>query len=835
MLPMAITKVIEIMKSEGALSPRSIFFLGYADATGRVADLIDAARKYMDARVAIEFPPSPIDPGQRDGGAAFAEDFHGRFAGDFAEPVTGDASTQAGWLQAEDPWDEARQVAGRISSLLSNGVVPERIGVVVRQAPPWAGPVRRAFGAAAVPFSGVGAEGLGGAAERRAEAALAVLKEGMKVSASVWAVAGGQEGYALDFLAFDALGARRLDSLVTQIRQASGGLRLDTVTHLERSDDRVRCRTAGLSSMAVEAIERRASALAEIFHEWPDHAKPEAHWSRIMKALRLGMSFDKDAALVRALPKLARQFGDVDALDKDEAIRLFVAAAQSSTRSRLGGAGGGVAVLDAIEARGRTFEHLFVMGMNRKSFPRPVVEDPLLPDAARKALRPFLQDLRLKKLGGLEERFLFAQLMASAPDVTLSCSRVDVGGSHAHPSAFLVELQLAGVVGEPLPACVIPEQPWSVAVSHALGGADPLSVLAAADASPALTTLVGYRLDGRLPQTPFFGEVGPQVDALDPREGPQFVTLYESLASCPWRTLLTRFLGLDKRPDPHGPMAAIGNHLLGSVVHEVVERVVDATIDGRDVDGVGDAVPITWPSDATLGAWCEEAATACLLRDGVAWPGLARAVTGRCVDAIRLLRELDDQQGVGGVWGSEREFSVDLPEGPTIRFRVDRLDSVDGSPQLIDFKLGKPKTVAKTEGTRRKHIVESVRAGALLQGALYARVFENSSGKYIYLNPAKDYPQRVFEMASDDQELQQNMAAAVTEIEQVMRQGAMFPRFEDRKGKGMPACDFCTVREACLRDDSTLRRQLVDAVNAPAETPAEQARRALWMGGAEDE
>ena len=37
---MAITKVIEIMKREGAVSPRAVFFLGYADATGRVADLI---------------------------------------------------------------------------------------------------------------------------------------------------------------------------------------------------------------------------------------------------------------------------------------------------------------------------------------------------------------------------------------------------------------------------------------------------------------------------------------------------------------------------------------------------------------------------------------------------------------------------------------------------------------------------------------------------------------------------------------------------------------------------------------------------------------------------
>jgi len=835
MLPMAITKVIEIMKRDGAASPRPVFFLGYADATGRVADLIDASRKYMDARVAIEFPPSPTDPMKRDGGVAFAEDFHSRFAGSFSEPVVGHVGTQAKWLQAEDPWDEARCVAGHVAALLEAGVAPERVGVVVRQTPQWGGPIRRAFDAAAIPYSGVGAEGLGGALERRAEAALAVLSEGVRVSASVWGVAGGQEGHALDFLAFDSLGARRLDALVTQLGHVSGGLRLGTVTHLEEADGRVRCRTAGLSMKAVEAIHRRALGLVELFERWPQAGEPKVHWSHIAEALEQGMAFDKDASLLKTLAKLSSQFEGADALGRDEAIRLFVAAAQSSTRSRLGGAGGGVVVLDAIEARGRTFDHLFVMGMNRKSFPRPVVEDPLLPDAARRALRPFLHDIRLKKLGGLEERFLFAQLMASAPEVMLSCSRLDVGGSHAHPSAFLVELQLAGILGEPVSDCVVPQQPWSVAVGHALGGAEPAMALSTAGANSALMALVGHRLDGRRDQAPYLGEIGPQGDALDPRSGPQFVTLYESLASCPWRTLLTRFLGLDRRPDPHGPMASIGNHLLGSVVHDVVERAVEAALAGRDVDGVGGAVPMVWPSEATLAGWCEEAATACLLRDGVAWPGLARAVVGRAIESITLLRELDDEQNVDGVWGSEREFSVELPDGPTIRFRVDRLDSVGGSPHLIDFKLGKPKTVAKTEGTRRKHIIEAVRTGSLLQGALYARVFEGSAGKYVYLNPGKEYPQRVFEVSSDDHELQESMTTAVAEIEQAMRQGTMFPRMEDLKGKGMPACDYCAVREACSRDDSTMRRQLVESVAASPETPAAHARRALWMGGADDE
>jgi len=47
---------------------------------------------------------------------------------------------------------------------------------------------------------------------------------------------------------------------------------------------------------------------------------------------------------------------------------------------------GGVPVLTVTEARGRTFDHLFVLGLNAGSFPRPLGEDPLLPDAVRSAL-----------------------------------------------------------------------------------------------------------------------------------------------------------------------------------------------------------------------------------------------------------------------------------------------------------------------------------------------------------------------------------------------------------------------------------------------------------------
>ena len=65
--------------------------------------------------------------------------------------------------------------------------------------------------------------------------------------------------------------------------------------------------------------------------------------------------------------------------------------------------GAGVQVLGVIDARGRTFDHLFVLGLNRGVFPRTVREDPVLSDALRRLLERgghgVLPDLPIKRRG----------------------------------------------------------------------------------------------------------------------------------------------------------------------------------------------------------------------------------------------------------------------------------------------------------------------------------------------------------------------------------------------------------------------------------------------------
>src|SRR5207247_11435188 len=99
----------------------------------------------------------------------------------------------------------------------------------------------------------------------------------------------------------------------------------------------------------------------------------------------------------------------------------------------LGGGGGAVQGLSGMEARARSFAALRVIGLERGVFPRRVSEDPLLPDALRRALRDVLPDLPVKTEGHEEERFLFGQLVAAAPEVHLSCAQRDATGRATPP------------------------------------------------------------------------------------------------------------------------------------------------------------------------------------------------------------------------------------------------------------------------------------------------------------------------------------------------------------------------------------------------------------------
>ena len=258
-------------------------------------------------------------------------------------------------------------------------------------------------------------------------------------------------------------------------------------------------------------------------------------------------------------------------------------------------------VLDATEARGRCFERLFVIGLARDAFPRSPREDPLLPDGLREQVRVLLPEVPIKKLGLDEERFLFAELLASAPRVTLSWPLASEDGRPCARSGFVERLRWGGVFEGPSAreargslrlrtarcrtwpsqehCCARPSRPAGAprrGPAPALRGiAGELLALGPdfeADAIAEARLAVLREMEGEfqraLPLGPYFGFVGTQRSARDPRAAPLHVTTLERLARCGWQTLLERLLRLEAPPDAGGALPGIDNRLLGSEVHQ---------------------------------------------------------------------------------------------------------------------------------------------------------------------------------------------------------------------------------------------------------------------------
>jgi hypothetical protein len=827
-LAMAIDAAVDILARQGAdVVPSSqLVFLGFCDATGRITDFLDAARRYAGGVITIEVPVSPTRPDERDPGVVFAQPYHARFEGLMSPPMgepRGLVSPQ--WVSAADPFAEAAAVGQQIADDLKRGVRPEDIGVVVRSMEGWATPIRLGFRGAAVPFSGVGATGIGASEQRRISALVATLRAGPDASGSMWISASGRASDANAALALDQCGVRTLLELDERLKPV--GHRLTAAAGLGLVDGTPVGLRAELSAAEAVSIRRGAQAYLDAFEKWPVRATAAEHWPALRDCLERGLCVEASDPVCDIIDLLEGQFPADTRLDREEVIRMFTADLSMMEGAPIGGEGGGVAVLDATEARGRTFARLYIMGMNRGRFPRAVSEDPLLPDAVRRGLRPFLPDLRQKSIGVAEERFLFAQLLAAAPQVMLSCSEQDARGKDIHPSSLLVELQLEGVIGDPGPVQVSHRPHWEVGVERGLHGGKVADALGIGGASGALMQLTASRHDA-LPA--FSGEVGPVKLDADPRNRDVFVTAIEAIARCPWNAFLTRYLGIRERPDPLGPLPSVSVHLLGRVVHMVVERVVAAAVGEEPRDGAAEAVPMTWPSASTLEEWILDASRTCLQADGVAWRGFALAVVNPAKAAIGVLKGLD--VGLEGVWAAEAEFRVQTSGGHSVGFKADRLDVVDGRSTITDFKLGRAPTDHKKPETRAAKVLKAVRSGRLLQGALYARALDNAVGRYLYLHPDHELPVREFVFSGDDPEIQSSMDEVIGEVCGVIATGAFFPRVSEAGEDRIPvACKYCAVREACVVGDSAMRKGVMALSAAGPDSPTSTARRALWWRG----
>ncbi len=874
---------------DGSWPARAVLVHGFADVTGAVADLLLAVLRAWPGAIVVDRPPDPCDHAADDVGIAFLERLEvalGGLAVDHDDGIVTPAEVVR--VMAPNREAEVRTIAARVRALLDGGARPEAIGVVARDMESHVGLIRRWFERLGVPFSGVGGTVGGGEVGRRVNRLLELLGTGEDTALSGWLEALEPRSGLGDLrLGLRVLGVVRVADVGRVALHAlpAGGVELplaDVGEDGSIADDALVARRLPESEVAraVAAAATLATALRAMSAPGTGSEHRE-RTSAVLAALEWSPEDGARAAVERVADAIVGELPPSMELEGGEWRALLTDRLRGAGDRPVGGRGGGVQLLSVMEARGRTFDEVFVMGLERGAFPRSAAGDPLLPDELRSAVAAdMLPFLPVKTRGAHEERYLFAQLVSCAPRVVCSWATRDHGGTLS-ASPFVDRLGFSGVGVAETAIALRPTQQsdqrvvvrtaaeHGVAVAGATGlerlspfvgaaieegwavaGVQPLADVSQVAAARTDVLAVAEAPADGASSGPWAGMVGSVVDAED---RPLWVTSLERTATCPWQVFVTNRLGISPMPDPARGIPDVDASLVGQVVHRVLQRMVDDVV-GERVETVARASTrepsaVPWPSPARLASLVEEASERAVRAAGLSAYGLVGLLAARARSILEVAHAVvfGPSERVEEVLGAEVKGEAEDPRLPVrVRFRSDRVDRGPDGLVLVDYKTGKPPTSAATEDTRRRHILRAVRDGRLLQGLAYALQAGGGervgTGTYVYLRPDVDGNEeetRVVSLRSDDAEAIEGFLAAVAAVVAVRRTGAMFPRVVDagRPRHRPDHCRWCTVADACRRDDTAFRHRLEAWMGTadPPEGAAQHAAWSLWRLGAREE
>ncbi|HYC23746.1 MAG TPA: PD-(D/E)XK nuclease family protein [Candidatus Bathyarchaeia archaeon] len=841
---------------EHALPGRAILIHGFADATGVATDLIEALVRHCGARLYLDEPPDPAALAQPDLGVSFSQRFASRLAHATAvarSPREPPSPPQISLLEAPGAHAEIRAIAERAGALLGAGCPPEQIGVVARDLTQYVVPIRQHFARLGIPFSSPSAEAPGGGARRAIAILLELLSRGRDCAAEQWLAARSRP---------TGWGAR---AAVRGTLREAGVARLGDLEEVDPGD-------GNLGRLAADA-----AALLARLSAWPERASLARHLDEVRALLRDDLGWTgglpgtsvSPAEVLAVLDEIESEAPAALAIDRVELVSILDRALGAIGAAPLGGEGGGVQVLNVIEARARTFAHLFVAGMNRDVFPRNVTEDPIIPDAVRIRMLALLPDLPIKARGFDEERYLFAQLLSSSPRVTLSWQSMDDDGRAGAPSPLLERIRLAGVAAastlvgslhaaapDPGDAASVGPRPaherallaglygsraqWQsvlpiaiAEVSRALPpGRDVKYAPAAAERMASARGLVLAELDpdrrtreGALRARqlgPYFGFVGP---ARRQDTGAAPLTVLEGTAACPWQSFVERRLGVGPLADPLEELPATTRRLVGETVHAALERIVTAAGHGEAAPELDLArarslppIEVAWPADDDLRRIVATAARQALEKEGLRFRGLDQVLARQVLPYLLEARAVDwpVTGGTVAVVGVEIEGALVLRDehdvGRTVRFRADRVDALPDGLRLTDYKTGAALPERKQEGSRRSQILRRIARGERLQAFAYALGAggELDEGRFLFLRPGIPESTREVSVRANDAELRRAFEDALRAVLHACDEGVFFPRLVDAEKLLEPhRCEHCPVAEACLRGDSGARARFV--------------------------
>ncbi len=409
--------------------------------------------------------------------------------------------------------------------------------------------------------------------------------------------------------------------------------------------------------------------------------------------------------------------------------------------------GGLLHLTDLLHAGSSGRARTFVVGLDAERTGGSTRQDPLVPDAVRRAIGgdrlPEVSDRRaiwLESLG--------SALSSLRGRVTLSWSTRGVGdGRDAGPSPLLLQVfrvlsHDATLTFEDLrsallpPACAVPRlvsastaaaldarDVWLQSIAGAPAFLDALA--AVRRAFPMLAAGLAARDLAQLnAPSAFHGMVPDAGPLLDPaRAGAARLSPsgLETLGKCPLHWFYKYGLGLQPPQDPEfDPEAWLDPMQRGSLLHEVFETFVTRYLDKQaSIVGAAAAADLTAITESVIARW----------RDLEPPPSesVFAAEVSEVQAAARAFLQMERealQRGNESRWtaieygfGESSPAAYRLADGRSIalRGRADRIDTfADGTLCIVDYKTGKP---AKYRPDPKQG---AFNGGRLLQPALYA-------------------------------------------------------------------------------------------------------------------
>ncbi len=461
--------------------------------------------------------------------------------------------------------------------------------------------------------------------------------------------------------------------------------------------------------------------------------------------------------------------------------------------------GEGVLVLDVARARGLRVRAAWLCGFADDVFPGLPAADPVLPDAARRAIREATGApvaVASRRIEGCDVAFALA-LAAGAERVTCSWPRLDdaTGGTRwpAEPLARLAERCTEQPLDpdDPASSPAIERVPAEL---PGLGDARrPLLDVTEYDLAAARDAVLGAHLadDAQLSRarrahesryrdrdlTTFDGQVGARpIERFT-------VTELETIAGCPLRYFFGSVLGLGDVQDAGG-LEEPQRTDLGRLAHDVLEETL-GRLAGRPVPEGEEAARVAAGVAAVTQRRLGE-----LLADGVyGAPGLWRALAQRMARELArvVLDELAQLARQGLTIGSvelPREKSVEVKDGVelVIRGRVDRADTGPGGLRITDYKFSKtPPSFEMFDGGRR------------IQLPLYAWLLREegsnvSEVRYLYLR-ADGKGNELLRTEAELAATEVDLLALVDRLADTARAGTFFAVPEN--------CGVCAYRVVC--------------------------------------